>query len=242
VFFPEVLGLTERGFRIIAFDLPANGRSPAGDRAEWTISGFARAVMRAVRALELQPQRWDLLGHSFGGFVALELNKLHRGELTRLIASCTIGSEEPLPEGVPDEFERLSDDERAMIEAIEERESKATTPDELKQVWLDQVDYWSTPEGAQRVRERFERVTYQPGPNRHRNWGELETLDALRDMPVLSIAAEHDRIPIEHQQRIADASRRGTLAVIEGAGHFPFIETPDRYWPVVARWLEETTP
>jgi pimeloyl-ACP methyl ester carboxylesterase len=240
VFFPEVLSLAECGFRVVAFDLPANGRSPAGDRSDWTLSGHARAVMRAVQALGIEPKTWDLLGHSFGGFVALELNRLHPGELTRLIASCTIGTEEPLPEGVPDEFERLSDEERAMIEAVGEREAKATTPEELKQAWLDQVDYWSPPEGAQRVRERFEGVTYQPGPNQHRDWGELETLDALRDMPVLSIAAEHDRIPVEHQQRIADASRHGTLAVIEGAGHFPFIETPDRYWPVVARWLEET--
>jgi hypothetical protein len=43
----ELLGLTERG----SADLPANGRSPAGDRSDWTISGYARAVMRAVRAL-----------------------------------------------------------------------------------------------------------------------------------------------------------------------------------------------
>jgi proline iminopeptidase len=207
--------------------------------AGWTLSGFARAVMQGVRALGLEPRGWDLLGHSFGGFVALELNKLHPGELSRLIASCTIGSEEPLPDGVPEEFERLSDEERAFIEAIEERESQATTPEELKQVWLDQVGYWS-PAAAERVRQRFESVTYQPGPNRHREWGDLETLDALGDIAVLSIAAEHDRIPIEHPRRIADASPRGTLAVIEGSGHFPFIETPDRYWPVVARWLEET--
>ena len=49
-------------------------------------------------------------------------------------------------------------------------------------------------------------------------------------------------MPRALQQRIADASPRGTLAVIEGAGHFPFAETPERYWPVVARWLEETAP
>ena len=243
MFFPEVLSLTEHGVRVIAFDLPANGRSAAGDRADWTISGFARTVMRAIRALGLQPREWDLLGHSFGGFVALELNNLHPGELTRLIASCTIGSEEPPPEGVPGELERLDPEERAAIEAAWEREHNATTPEELRDAWLDQVDYWAgSPEGAERVRERFLGVTYQPGPNQHEDWGELETLGALADIPVLAIAAERDPIPREFQQRIADASPRGTLAVIEGSGHFPFVETPDRYWPVVARWLEETAP
>ena len=243
VFFPEVLSLTERGVSVIAFDLPANGRSAAPDRSDWTIAGFARIVMAAVRELRLEPGSWDLLGHSFGGFVALELNNLHRGELTRLIASCTIGSEEPPPEGTPGELERLSDEERAAFEGVSEREAQATTPEELKQVWLDQVDYWSgTPAGAAKVRERFEGVTYQPGPNQHQDRGELEALEALAAIPVLANAAEHDPIPLVFQQRIADASPSGTLAVIEGAGHFPFIETPDRYWPVVARWLEETAP
>jgi pimeloyl-ACP methyl ester carboxylesterase len=215
----------------------------AGDRADWTLTGYARAVMRAVRALGLQPGEWDLLGHSFGGFIALQLNQLHPGELTRLIASCTMGSEEPLPEGVPGEFERLSPEERAAIEAVAERESQATTPEQLKQAWLDQVDYWSgSPAGAERVRERWHGVTFQAGPNQHEDWGELDALGALAGIPVLAIHAEHDPVPLEFSRRIADASPRGTLAVIEGAGHFPFIETPDRYWPVVASWLEETEP
>jgi proline iminopeptidase len=243
VFFPEVLSLAEHGRRVIALDLPANGRSPAGDRADWSISGFARAVMRAVRALGLQPGEWDLLGHSFGGFVALELNNLHPGELTRLIASCTIGTEEPLPDHIPGEFERLSPEERAAIEAVYEREENATTPEQLKQAWLDQVGYWTgSPAGAERVRERFQHVTFQPGPNQHPDWGELEALGALAAIPVLAIHAEHDPIPVEHAQRIAAASPQGTLVVVEGAGHFPFIETPDRYWSVVASWLEETGP
>lgn len=85
-------------------------------------------------------------------------------------------------------------------------------------------------------------MTYQPGPNRKKDWGDLEALDALAGVTVLAIAGEHDRMPRSLQQRIADASPRGTLAVIEGAGHFAFAETPERYWQVVARWLEETAP
>ena len=34
--------------------------------------------------------------------------------------------------------------------------------------------------------------------------------------------------------------RRGELLVIEGAGHFPFAETPDRYWPALIDWLRRT--
>jgi pimeloyl-ACP methyl ester carboxylesterase len=243
VFFPEVLTLTDGGVRVVAIDLPANGRSPAGDPAEWTIAGYARAVMRSVRALGFGPREWDLLGHSFGGYVALELNKLHPGELTRLIASCTDGSEAPPPGDPPGPLDGLSDAEAAAIEDAWERESAATTPEALRAAWLDQLDYYAaTPDGAERLRERWRGVTYQPGPNQPRDWGELEALDALAGIAVLAIAGEHDRMPRVLQQRIADASPRGTLAVIAGTGHFPFAEAPERYWPVVARWLRETAP
>jgi pimeloyl-ACP methyl ester carboxylesterase len=36
-------------------------------------------------------------------------------------------------------------------------------------------------------------------------------------------------------------SHRGTFVVIGGAGHFPFTETPDRFWPVIAEWLAATS-
>jgi pimeloyl-ACP methyl ester carboxylesterase len=243
VFFPEVLRLTESGVRLVAIDLPANGRSPAGDPADWTISGYARSVMRCVRALGFEPGAWDLLGHSFGGFVALELNKLHPGELTRIVASCTDGSEAPPPGDPPGPLDGLTEAEAERIEDAWERESAATTPEQLRDAWLDQLDYYAAgSEGAGRLRERWRGVTYQVGPNQPRDWGDLEALDALAGLAVLAIAGERDRMPRSLQQRLADASPRGTLTVIEGAGHFPFVETPERYWPVVARWLEGTAP
>ena len=243
LFFPEVLALAERGIRVVAVDLPANGRSPAGDSSEWTIAGNANAVMRCVRALGFAAGEWDLLGHSFGGFVALELNRLYPGEAARIVASCTDGSEAPPPGNPPGRLDGLPDAMAAALEDAEQREIEATTPEALRGAWIDQLDYFAaSPEGAALLRRRFAGVTYQPGPNRVEDWGELEALEALDGVHVLAIAGEHDRMPRVLQQRIADASPHGTLAVIEGAGHFPFVEAPERYWPVVARWLEATAP
>jgi pimeloyl-ACP methyl ester carboxylesterase len=241
VFFPEALSLTEHGVRVVALDLPANGRSPAGDPEEWRISGYARSVMRCVRALGFEPRAWDLLGHSFGGYVALELNKLHPGELTRIVAACTDGSEAEPPGDPPGPLDGLDETAAAAIEDAWERENAAATPEALRDAWIDQLDYYAaSPQGAERLRARWAGVTFQPGPNREREWGDLEALGALADVTVLAIAGEHDRMPRVLQQRIADASPRGTLAVIPGAGHFPFVETPDAYWKTIARWLEET--
>jgi pimeloyl-ACP methyl ester carboxylesterase len=242
VFFPEVLMLTERGHRVVAFDFPGNGRSPADDPAERSIAAWADKVVGCARALGFEPGGWDLLGHSFGGFVALELNNRHRGEVGRLIASCTAGSEEPPPGGEVDPLEGLTREEAAAIEDAWERESAATTPEELRQAWLDQADYYAVDAaGAARLRERWAGVTYQVGTNHGHDWGDLEALDALAGVHVLAISAEQDRqFPRPEQERIAEASENGSLVVIGGAGHFPFAETPDHYWPVVAEWLAVT--
>ncbi len=47
--------------RVLLVDLPGNGRSPDGDRGEWTLAGFARAVDGLAGELGLTG--WTLLGH-----------------------------------------------------------------------------------------------------------------------------------------------------------------------------------
>ncbi len=51
-------------------DLPGNGHSPDGNRNDWSLAGFAEALERFVRKRKLED--WTLLGHSFGGFVAMQ--------------------------------------------------------------------------------------------------------------------------------------------------------------------------
>src|SRR3954454_22787552 len=70
VFFPGAQALAGAGFRVLAVDLPGNGRSPAGDQSEWTRVGFARAIERLAGEHGLED--WTLLGHSFGGYVAAQ--------------------------------------------------------------------------------------------------------------------------------------------------------------------------
>ena len=60
VFLPGVERLAET-HRVLLADLPGNGHSPDGDRNEWTLAGFARAVERLAQQLELRD--WTLLGH-----------------------------------------------------------------------------------------------------------------------------------------------------------------------------------
>src|SRR4051795_8945197 len=113
VFLPGAERLAAR-HRVLLVDLPGNGRSPDGDRAEWTLAGFARAVERL--AAELALEDWTLLGHSFGGFVAMQHLVDFPGSAARLVASCTDASERPPPGEPEDLLQGLLDSERERVE------------------------------------------------------------------------------------------------------------------------------
>jgi proline iminopeptidase len=222
-------------------DLPGNGHSPDGNREDWTFAGFAAALERFVRKRKLED--WTLLGHSFGGFVAMQYLVDFPGGASRVIASCTDCDEEPAPGAPEDPFEGLPEDVAASVRAAFDRESAVESVDDCRRVWLDQMPFFvGAPDRVERLRAAFSDVAYRVEIQREgeRDWGELHALPALResDVPGHPTAGAHDRAqPPANARRIAEAAPRGELLVIEDTGHFPFAENPAAYWGGVQEWL-----
>lgn len=238
VFLPGVEALASH-HRVLLVDLPGNGRSPDGDRNEWSLAGFARAVEQL--ATELGLEDWTLLGHSFGGFVAMRHLVDFPDSAARLVASCTDASETP-PPGVPeDPLHGLLASERERVAEGEAREKVAGSPQQLKDAWLLQAP--RLVEDPRALERMLRDVICRPDMGRPRDWGDLEALPALAvtDKPVLAIGAERDRaIPEVAARRIAATAPRGDLLMIDGSGHFPFAEMPERYWGALIEWLRVT--
>jgi pimeloyl-ACP methyl ester carboxylesterase len=231
VFLPGATRVADAGFRVLLVDLPGSGRSPAGD---WSLAGQALAVEDLVNELGLPD--WTLLGHSFGGYVAMQ-HVVDFGTASAYVASCTDAEEEP-PPGVSDD---RWDDMPPEVAAAFEREHSVTTPEECREVWRDQLPWFANDPAA--VEPMLDRVVFQPEAHHGHELGELHALDALAaiDVPVLAIAGADDRAqPPPMAERIASTARNGELVVIEDAGHFPFAEQPDRYWPALIDWLTRT--
>ena len=222
-------------------DLPGNGHSPDGNRDDWSFAGFADAVDRFVRKRRLED--WTLLGHSFGGYVAMQHMVDFPGSASRVIASCTDCDQEPAPGAPKDPFAGMPEDVAASVRAAFDREAEVETVDDCRRVWLDQMPFFvGALERVETLRAAFADVAYRVDVMREseRDWGELHALAALRasDVPVLAIAGACDRAqPPANARRIAEAAPRGELAVLEGAGHFPFAEDPEAYWGTLRDWL-----
>jgi pimeloyl-ACP methyl ester carboxylesterase len=228
VFLPGADALVEAGFRPLLVDLPGG---------DYRLTAQAAAVEELMRELD-EP---TLLGHSFGGYVAMQHLVDFPGSAVRLIASCTDADEDPPPDAPEDDLAGLPEDVAAAVTEAFERESSVTTAEECRQVWIDQMPFFA--DDPAKVVPMLDDVVFDVEAHREHDLGELHALGALAaaDIPVLAIAGEHDRAtPPAMARRIADAAPRGELLIVEGTGHFPFAEAPERYWPPLVDWLRRT--
>jgi proline iminopeptidase len=236
IFLPGAEALADR-YRLLLVDLPGNGRSP--DPEEWTLAAHARALEEVVAPLG----EYTLLGHSFGGFVAMQHLVDFPGSASRLIASCTDADEEPAP-GVGDPeaaYENLPPE----VEAAFELEERVSSDEEAREAWLGQLPFFApTPDGVEAVRAAFADVVFRHQAVLHAGeGGALHALTALAtsEIPILAIAGEHDKgTPPAAARRIAATAPQGELVVLDGVGHFPFAEAPEAYWAAVRGWLDRT--
>jgi pimeloyl-ACP methyl ester carboxylesterase len=83
-------------------------------------------------------------------------------------------------------------------------------------------------------------IRYSSELHRHGSFGEYDVRPSLPgvSVPVLVITGREDRItrPAESEE-IAALLPDATLAIVDGAGHFPFAEQPDAYFAAVGAWL-----
>lgn len=87
---------------------------------------------------------------------------------------------------------------------------------------------------ARRVENRLMSETWQDA--------RYDLLPALRTLttPTLVIAGDHDFIPIEIAQRIAQTLPNAKLVTIKDCGHFAYLECPDAAREAIERFLRST--
>src|SRR2546423_1192010 len=103
-FRPWLDPLGDMGLRLIYVDERGQGQSPRVDPATLSVRSFAQDIDRLAEALELT--EYAVLGHSFGGIIALS-HALERGSANHYIISAGAASSEALMADVQREIERF---------------------------------------------------------------------------------------------------------------------------------------
>lgn len=223
--------------RLVYWDHRGHGRSgplPAGDVA---MSLFADDAIALADALGIET--FALLGHSFGGWVALEAALCRPDRVSALVLVATtpgqLGSteasgDEEQGEPMPPEIEQLllsqpgTDAEAVEVyRALAPHFMRGADPTPL----LDELQ-----EGSASA-DSMQRVFGALGV-----WSAIDRLDRL-ECPTLLLAGRHDLFCSPPQlQRIARRVPSAELVYFEESGHFIWFEEPERFFgDVVGPWL-----
>jgi proline iminopeptidase len=237
--------LADDGRRLLLVDLRANGRSEATPPSTWTLERMAQDVIMLALALKLE--RYAVLGHSFGAFVALQNAVDYPGQAARTIVSAGVPSGRDL-DGVSDALATFEPTElREQVRASWDREASARTQDDVASLMHAQWPFHFADPRDPRI-AAYERRTagwvFAPDVLRHMavaGEGGIEVEDRLADVPqpVLILAGRHDRVcTVAASERMAAALPDAELHVFEDSAHMPFVEQPQEYLDVVRAFLE----
>ena len=246
---PELDRLAD-GYRLVYYDQRGRGRSASGVRPEDVDLGSeVDDVDRVRRFFGLESVA--VLGHSWGGVLAMAYATRDPERVSQLILIDTA------PAGAAD-WQLLRDAFRRDRPAGDAEEMRAiAATDAYRRGDLDaEVAYnrihfrmtlrqpelleglvgrlrsgW-TPDGVLLARAIEDRLYDET--SRSAEWDLLPALREL-DVPTLLVHGEHDFIPVEVAERIADAIPGARLSVLPGCGHFTYLEAPERVAEEIAR-------
>lgn len=238
--------LAKDGRRVIFYDQLGCGNSDQpSDPSLWTVERFVDGVGAIRDALALN--RVHLLGHSWGGMLALEYTLTRPTGLASLVlASTTASTQQWIAEA-----DRLRADLSPEVqEVLLYHEERATTDDrayqEAMMVFYERhvcrLAEW--PEFVTRTFSRLRHEVYGTmwGPSEFHATGALREWDVRDrlgeiDVPTLVTSGRYD----EATPRIAETLKRGIpdaqVVIFEQSAHMAHAEEPERYRQEVEDFL-----
>lgn len=248
---PEMDRLAD-DFHLVYYDQRGRGRSSDGVVPEdVSIASEVEDLERVRRHLALD--RVAVLGHSWGGVLAMEYAIRHPDRVSHLILMNTAPASSDDYLLLRDELSRrrTPDDARAMAALSSTTSYRQGDPDTVAEYY--RIHFRTAtckPESVENLVERLrasfaeadvilaraieDRLTRQ-------SWlkGEYDLVPKLGRLrvPALVLHGDHDFIPVECAARIAKALPRARLVVLEQCGHFAYLERPDQVRRELAGFL-----
>jgi proline iminopeptidase len=243
--------LAARGIELIYYDqLGSVYSDKPTDESLWTIERFVDEVEQVRVALGLDRTNFYLLGHSWGGILAVEYALRHGEHLKGLIISNMMMS-------IP-EYNRYAETvlakqiDPAVVAEIKAIEARGEYESErYMQILIPnfynkhvcRVDPW--PDAVNRSFGRINRSIYvlMQGPSEFGASGLLENWDRKADlpklaMPTLVIGAKHDTMDPEHMRWMSTQIPNGSFLLCPNGSHLAMWDDQQTYVPGVATFLE----
>jgi proline iminopeptidase len=210
---PGILDLARHGIRVIIPDQRGHGQSARVSQTEYSHALWATDAHDLADGLGLS--HLALLGHSYGGFLALEYAIRWPDSLTHLILVATSAGPVPL---------------RAASVATD-----ADLREHFRTVWprffVGDNKHWGLFETLQFAADPYTAAFTRELPG----YDVRQHVQGLR-VPTLLIVGSDDPYRA-HMEWLAEHLPDASLRVFEGVGHFPFIESAREFTLSVAAFV-----
>ncbi|MDQ4143039.1 MAG: alpha/beta hydrolase [Actinomycetota bacterium] len=204
------------GLDVVAIDLPGFGESPT-PQGVWGTADYAQFVVDVLE--ELQIEKAHFLGHSFGAKTSLYVAATQDRFVDKLVVVGSSGLTSP-PSAKVRAKRVVSKTARAAgkLGAPGERVRKAVYKRIASQDYRD-----AGPMRPIMVKVVNEDIGY--------------LLNRVRASTLLVWGSEDDAVPLAHARTMESLIPDAGLVVFEGAGHFAYLDDPDRFCAVVRHFF-----
>lgn len=223
--------------QVLYLDLPGHGRSTWGPPETWSFEGCADAIHDFCETLGIESP--VVFGHSMGAPIALLYGARHPGHAAGLIA-CS-GYARFDVDRIVAAVDRIAGSEVADI-AGRSYDHEPVTDAEWARVYTAFGPNVPDENALARRRKNLELA-----PHGAALTDQLDIRADLADVtaPTLVCVGELDPItPVGAAEEITDAVTSATaeLDVLDQAGHFPWLDRPDRFWDTLVRFIDSVRP
>ncbi len=218
----------------------------------WTIERFVDEVDQVRTALGLGGDNFFLLGHSWGGVLAIEYALKHPDALKGLIISNMMAdciayqkyADEVLaPQFKPATLKRIKSLEEEGLYESEEYE-ELLVPYYERHVLRQPMGSWpdSVLSSLSHVNKKL--YVHMQGPSEFGISGVLATWDRSKDLssikvPTLTIGAEHDTMDPSYMKWMASEFPKGSYLYCRSAGHMAMWDNPVTYHKGIEDFIEK---
>jgi pimeloyl-ACP methyl ester carboxylesterase len=237
--------LAER-YTVVAPDMIGHGRS-AKPRGDYSLGAYAAGVRDLLAVLGFE--RGTVVGHSLGGGIAMQFSYLFPEYVERmaLISSGGLGREvHPLLRAatlpgsewvLPLLAREWSVNAGEAVRSVAGRLGLEAGPDlaEFARGYASLVEDGARDAFLQTMRSVI-------GPDGQRV-SALDRLYLADQLPTLIVWGSNDPvIPVEHGRNAHKILAQGRYVEIEGSGHWPMLDAPDRIVRELSAFIDETEP
>ena len=242
---PQMYKLAESNF-VVFYDQRGCGRSTGDINSEtMTTETFINDIEAIRQAFNFD--KISILGHSWGGFLAMQYAISHPEHVhTMILSNAMPASSEELALFIQEYMKRTAPYQEKLDHIRNSQAFKKGDPQIVEHYYriifrtycyspehADLLNLYMTPTASingSQVAENIRKNVFEKSFNLH------DSLKTLK-IPTLILHGDADPIPSSTMQNLHKSISHSSYILMKNCGHFPYVENPDMYFKYIKEFL-----